>query len=137
MLAALPKLEEDGGEGNERSEEFAAEFDAGVCGRHRVLGHGGGFVSEDVFPEAGAGDGHLEEAGDDSDHEIPLGEFSEGDHNEADRDDEVEDEPEGRIQGWIVHEGVAVDRGVDVVALDPGKEGEEGSEEEIGDFHLS
>ena len=32
--AAFPKLEEDSGEGNERSEEFAAEFDAGVCGRH-------------------------------------------------------------------------------------------------------
>jgi len=129
--AGLPELENDSGQGEQRAEEFAGEFDAWVFGGHRGLGHAEGLFAEDVGPKARAGHDHFKEAGDDGNEEIPHRKFSKRNHDEADRDDEVEDEPEGRIDGRVVEGGLAVDGGVDVVTLEPSKDGEEGGEQEV------
>lgn len=98
MCFVLPKLEENGDERDDGAEEFAGEFDAGVIGRHGGLGHAEGAFSEEIIPEAGAGEGHFDEAGDDGEDEIPEWEFTEIENEESDSDDGVEEEPKGCIK---------------------------------------
>jgi len=67
---------ENGEEGDESSEEFAGEFDARVFGGHGGLGHVEGLFAEEVLPEAGAGEAHLDEAGEDGEDEVGFGKFA-------------------------------------------------------------
>lgn len=127
----MQELETDCDKGEEGSEEFAGEFHAWVFSRHRGLGHVEGFFAEEVGPQAGAGGDHFKETGDDGDDEIPRWQLSKRNHHETDRDDQVEDEPEGRIDGRVVERGLAVDGGVDVVTLEPSKGSIEGGEQGV------
>lgn len=129
----LPKLKEDGGEGDDGSEELAGKFDARVISGHGDLGHGEGLIAEEVFPEAGAGGIHFREAGQNGEGKVPDGKLLEVDDDEGDGDNSVEEEPEGGIDRG----GVIVDFWVDVVSLNVGEEDEEGGEGVVEDFHRS
>lgn len=130
--SVLPELEKDGGEGDEGAEEFAGEFDAGVFGGHAALGHVEGLISEEILPEAGAGDAHFDEAGEDGERKIPDGEAAEIEHEESDTDDEVEGEPEGGIERG----GIMVNTGIDVVVLEGCEDEEEDGEGVVEDLHI-
>ena len=129
----MAELENHSSKGDEGSEEFAGEFDARVLGGHASLGHVKGFIAEEVLPEAGAGDAHFDEAGDDGERDIPAGEAAEIEQDEGDADDEVEGEPESGIKRG----GIVVDSGVDVVVLEGSENDEEEGEGVIERLHFS
>ena len=119
-------------EGDDGAEELARELHARVSGRHGSIGHGEGFFAEEIVPQAGAGEGHLDEASDDGEGEEPEREAAEVEDNEPDPDDGIEKEPQRGIQrGWVM-----VDAGIDIILLEEGEEEEEGGEGVVEDLHF-
>lgn len=128
----LPELENDSGERNESTEKFAGQFDAGILGGHRRLRHVELFLTEKVSPNPGAARRHFDEAGHDGEDKIPCWQLAERDHNKCDSDNEIEEEPQGRIKRGRV----CVDLGVDVISLEPGEDDENESEGVVEKLHL-
>jgi len=85
------------------------------------------FAAEEIFVKPRAGTPHFDEARQDCRDEEPTGKGAVKNHDEERCDEEVEQKPERGIDD----RGVVVDRGVDVIALIPGKNGEEQRETEV------
>ncbi len=121
ILSPLKKECTNSREGNDRPEELAGELHSGLVRRHAGLSHGEGFLSEEVLVESRTGPRHFGEAGQGGKDQNPARERTEEYDDKERRDQQVKEKPQGRVDD----RGVIVDRRVDIIPLEPGKQAKE------------